>query len=96
MPESTLVSSLVEAIAAGKGPALVLFPASSFVSEQDKLLPISYKSMSRRTFQDTFVEAGEVFLTNEGVYGLPFYIDPYVTYWNRTIFSSMVFVVTNL
>lgn len=88
VPEDTLVSSLVEAIAAGRAPDLVLFPASALSSERDKLLPISYGSVSRRTFQDTYVEAGEIFLADEGIYGLPFYIDPYVTYWNRTLFSG--------
>ena len=88
VPEEALVSSLVEAIATGRSPDLVLFPAAALTSERDKLVPISYSSVSRRTFQDTYVEAGENFLSSEGIYGLPFYIDPYVTYWNRTLFSE--------
>lgn len=88
VPEATLTSTLVEAIASGRGPDLVLLPASSLVQQKETLLPMSYRSVSRRDFQDTYVEAGEVFLADEGVYGLPFYIDPYVTYWNRTLFSE--------
>lgn len=88
IPEQAFLASLVEAIAAGKSPDLVLFPASSLNAEKEKLQIISYKSFSRRQFQDTFVEAGEAFLSDQGIYGLPFYIDPYVTYWNRTIFSQ--------
>lgn len=85
---SSFMTVLVEAIAAGRGPDLVLLPAASIVNEQDKITPISYTAVSRRNFQDAFVEAGEVFLADSGVLGLPFYIDPFVSYWNRTLFSN--------
>lgn len=88
VPEASLTESLIEAIASGQGPDLVLLPASSLIEQKDTLLPIGYRSVSRRDFQDTYVEAGEVFLADDGIYGLPFYIDPYVTYWNRSLFSA--------
>jgi ABC-type glycerol-3-phosphate transport system substrate-binding protein len=88
VPEDELIPQLVEAIATGTGPDMVLFPASAFIAHQDKLIPIPYRTISRRTFQDTFIESGEVFLRDEGVFGIPFYIDPYVLYWNRTLFSE--------
>lgn len=87
-PEDELVPALVQAIAAGRGPDLVLFPAEFLVSEGDKLIPISFRSLPRRTFQDTFIEAGEVLVTDAGVLGIPFYIDPMVLFWNRTLFSE--------
>lgn len=87
-PESTLVPSMVEAIAAGRGPDLILFPASAMVKDGEKLAPIPYNSVPRRDFQDTFVEAGEVFLQPDGVAALPVIIDPLVLYWNRTLFSN--------
>lgn len=86
--EGAFISTLVEAIAAGRGPDLVLLPSTAVVNESDKLIPISYRTVSRRNFQDSFVESGEIFLSNDGVLGLPFYIDPFVTYWNRTLFSQ--------
>jgi len=88
IPNGTFISALVEAIAAGRGPDLVILPAAAVENERDKLVTISYGTVSRRNFQDAFVEAGEVFLADEGVLGLPFYIDPFVTYWNRTLFSQ--------
>lgn len=87
LPEESFVSTLIEAIAANRGPDLILLSSSSVVNESDKLITIPYRSVSRRDFQDAFIEAGEVFLTTDGVLGLPFYIDPYVLYWNRTLFS---------
>lgn len=87
IPSERFIETLVEAIAAGRGPDLVLLPSEAVVNEQDKLVPISYRTVSRRAFQDSFIEAGEIFLTDDGVLGLPFYIDPFVMYWNRTLFS---------
>ncbi len=86
--ESELMPRLVTAIAAGKGPDLVLFPSSYLLSQGDKLLTIPYSSYSRRDFQDTFIQAGEVFLDADGSKGLPFSSDPLVMYWNRSLFSN--------
>lgn len=86
--ESEFVSNLIAAIAAGKGPDLVIFPAEYLLSEKDKLILIPYTSLSRRDFQNTYVEAGEIFLTSKGTYGLPFVVDPLVMYWNRGMFAN--------
>ncbi len=88
VPQSEFSTRLVEAIAAGKGPDLVLFPASLFVKDSDKLQTISYSTMSKRVFQDSFVEGSEIFLTDSGIKGLPLTIDPLVLYWNRTLLSN--------
>jgi ABC-type glycerol-3-phosphate transport system substrate-binding protein len=83
-----LITNLVAAIASGKGPDLVLFPEEYLLSEGDKLITIPYSSYSRRDFLDTFIEAGEVFLDDDGLKGVPFSVDPLVMYWNRTLFSG--------
>lgn len=88
IPEDELVPKLVEAIAAGRGPDVVLFPSDRLVRDGEKLATISYSVISARDFQDTFVEAGEVFMLPDGLAALPFTIDPTVMYWNRTLFSD--------
>jgi len=88
IPEDELIPNLVQGIASGTGPDLVIFPAEYIVHESDKLISVSYNTYSRRKFQDTFIEAGEVFLHSDGIKGLPFTIDPLVMYWNRTLFSN--------
>jgi multiple sugar transport system substrate-binding protein len=88
LPEDQLIPTLVEAIAAGNGPDLVVFPAGALVGEGNKLSSISYSTLSRRDFQDTFIEGGEVFLGSDGVKAIPFTVDPLVMYWNRTLFSA--------
>ncbi len=88
IPEDQLVPDLVEAIAAGNGPDLVVFPAADIVSQGNKLQSIPYGNLSKRTFDDSFIQAGEVFLASDGVKGIPFTVDPLVMYWNRTLFSN--------
>lgn len=88
VPDDQLIPSLVQAIASGTGPDLVIFPAENLVHEGDKLQSISYQSMSRRDFQNTFIEAGEIFLEPDGIKALPFTVDPLVMYWNRGLFSA--------
>ncbi|OGG43478.1 hypothetical protein A2841_02545 [Candidatus Kaiserbacteria bacterium RIFCSPHIGHO2_01_FULL_48_10] len=87
-PKDQLISELVEAIAKGAPPDLVLFPAESLVQHADKIQTISYTRLSRRDFQDTFVQAGEVFLGADGFKGFPFFVDPLVMYWNRSLFAE--------
>lgn len=88
VPSDQLIPNLVEAIAAGKGPDLVIFPAEYLLSQGDKLVSIPYANVSRREFQNTYVQAGEVFLANDGLKGIPFTVDPLVLYWNRTLFAN--------
>lgn len=88
MSKADFIPKLVAAIAAGRGPDLVLFPTSYLISQGDKLLTIPYSEFSRREFQDTYLEAGEVLLTDDGLFGVPFAVDPLVLYWNRTFFAE--------
>lgn len=87
-PEAGFTDMLVQAIAALRGPDLILFPAERILKDADKVTQISYNTLSRRTFQDSFIEAGEAFLTPSGILGIPFYIDPFVMYWNRTLYAE--------
>lgn len=84
----TLEREWTEAVAAGRGPDLVILPHDQVYKNRSKLVPIPYQSISERDFRDTFVEASEVFLAPEGVYALPVSIDPLVLYYNRDILSS--------
>lgn len=89
MSKDDFIPKLVAAIAAGRGPDLILFPTSYLISQGDKLLTIPYSEYSRREFQDTYLEAGEVLLSDEGLFGVPFAIDPLVLYWNRNFFAEV-------
>lgn len=79
---------LVNALASGKGPDIFIMPSDNVVSEGDKTIPISYKTFPERDFKNQFIEAGEIYLTKDGILALPLTVDPLVMYWNRDIFSA--------
>lgn len=79
---------LVNAIAEGESPDLVILPHELLVAYRTKLQAISSETIDPRTFRDTYVDGAEIFLRSDGVYGIPFAVDPLVMYWNRDIFSG--------
>lgn len=86
--ETSLRQELVEALAGGYGPDMVILPYGKFIDYRKHLYPVPYDYFSERDFLDTYVEQAELYLTEEGELALPLLIDPMVMYWNRDIFSS--------
>lgn len=86
--ESTFNSELVNAIAEGRSPDLVILKSDNLVNLRAKILPIPYSAISIRDFRDTYVDGAEIFTLAEGTYGIPFAVNPMVMYWNRDLFSS--------
>lgn len=82
----TIDSQLVEAIATGKGPDAILIPHELMKRYLDKVSFIN--SIPERTYKDTFVQEAEMYIQPDGIFALPFFIDPLVMYWNRDTFSS--------
>lgn len=81
-------SVLVNAIAEGRSPDLVILASEDLVKHRAKLTPIPYTSLPERTFKDNYVDGAELFMLQDGVYALPFAVDPLVMYWNRDLFAS--------
>jgi len=81
-------SELTEALASGKGPDIVLLPQDSILRQSDRIFLIPFETIPERTFKDTFIEEGEMYLTGDGILAIPFSVDPMVMYWNRDIFST--------
>ncbi|OGZ11574.1 MAG: hypothetical protein A3D67_00210 [Candidatus Lloydbacteria bacterium RIFCSPHIGHO2_02_FULL_51_22] len=86
--EESFDTELVEALASGTGPDMILLPGNLLVRHENKLLPLPYAQMSARTFRDTYAEGSELYLGSTGVLALPFSIDPMVMYWNRDLFTN--------
>jgi ABC-type glycerol-3-phosphate transport system substrate-binding protein len=85
---ATIEAELVDALASGTGPDLAILPADAIYHQANKILTIPYETLALRDFKDTFVEAGEVFLTPTGSLALPILVDPLVMYYNRDILSG--------
>lgn len=79
---------LVNAIAEGRSPDMIILSSADLVKHRAKLVPIPYETLPIRTYRDTYVDGAEIFTLRDGVYAIPFAVDPLVMYWNRDIFAS--------
>ena len=86
--ERELDQTIIEALAVGRGPDMVLLPAELLLRYRDKIRLIPYENYSARIFSDTFVQEGDLFLAPKGIYAFPFVLDPMVMYWNRDMFDE--------
>lgn len=84
----TLEQDLLEALAIGVGPDLILLPENLVFRNANKIFAIPYTSYSLSQFKTSFAGAGEVFLTGAGILALPLSIDPLVMYYNRSILDA--------
>jgi len=84
----TIEAEFTEALAEGTGPDLIIITNDKFWRNKSKLTVIPYASVSERSFKTIFVEEGELFLTETGVYALPLSVDPLVLYYNRDLLSN--------
>jgi len=83
---STIDAELVEAIAVGSGPDVILIPQDLEKRYLDKVYQMT--SIPVRTVQDTYIQEAELYLQASGTFALPFAVDPMVMYWNKDLFSS--------
>jgi ABC-type glycerol-3-phosphate transport system substrate-binding protein len=79
---------IVEALASGKGPDMLLLPDDLLMRHTDKIELIPYASVGQDVFKGLFIQAAEIYLRDQGIVALPFAIDPMVMYWNRDIFNN--------
>ena len=84
----TIETEFTEALARGVGPDLIILTQDKLWKNKSKLSLIPYESISERDFGTTFIEEGELFLDEEGIYALPLSIDPMVLYYNRDLLSA--------
>ncbi|QQR65382.1 extracellular solute-binding protein [Candidatus Kaiserbacteria bacterium] len=86
--ERSFQNELLNAIADGKAPDLIIMPHTLLVTYRTKLKPISFKTITQKAFRDTYIEGAEIFMRSDGIYGVPIAADPLIMYWNRDIFSG--------
>src|ERR1700739_1834662 len=85
---STSEQDLANALASGKGPDIFIMPEDEALYDMDKVYVIPYSSLSQSQFQNTFVDAADSYLSQNGVIALPVLVDPLVLYWNRDLLAS--------
>lgn len=80
---ATIDTELIEALASGAGPDMLLLPPELLVRHRGKLTPIPYANYTERQYKDTFIAGADIFLQPDGIYALPVSVDPLLMYWNR-------------
>lgn len=85
---STFSSEYISALAESRAPDLILLPHDLIFTHQATITLVPFSSYPLRTFKDTFVEGTELYVSKDGVYGIPFTLDPLVLYWNRTYLAN--------
>ena len=84
----TYDSELINAMASGVGPDLIMLSQDELLAFADKVLTIPYGAVSEASFIGSYVDEGQLFLTQDGSLALPFIIDPLVMYWNRDLLAG--------
>ena len=80
--------ALIDAIIENRQPDMVLIPHTKLVENRRILFPISYELFSERRLRSDYLDGFEVFARSNGLYAIPFVLDPLVLYWNRDMFAS--------
>lgn len=86
--QSEFSQAFIGALANGQGPDAILIPADMILPHLNKITPIPYTALPQRTFLNTYIQEGQIYLGQNGTYALPFAIDPLVMYWNRDMYSA--------
>lgn len=84
----TFDSDIVEALASGKGPDILLLPDNLILRHTDKIEEIPYVTIPQQTFKAMFIQASEIYMRSTGAVAVPYAIDPIVMYWNRDLFNN--------
>lgn len=88
---ATYRKELTDALASGKGPDLFVMSGDSVVYDAGKAFPIPFDVISPDIYTGTFIDATNVYLTPEGILGIPILVDPLVLYWNRDMLATAGF-----
>ncbi len=83
----TFDSTLVEALASGYGPDLILLSNEQIMKNRNRVYVTPYEQIDARTFKNKYAQATQSLMLPEGIIGQPVAIDPLVLYWNRTLLS---------
>lgn len=86
--EESFDKDFVEALASGVGPDLFMLRSDKILTHRNKVYPIPYNVFTQRQFRDSYIQGAEIYMSPEGVLGIPLYVDPLVMYWNRSIFNQ--------
>lgn len=83
----TFQADFVNALAEGNGPDAVLLDDDMLYSQKNKLQAIPFTTFPQRDYLDTFIDGASIFVSKDGIMGVPLSVDPMVMYYNKNILA---------
>lgn len=85
---ASLQNDLVNALASGKGPDIFMMSPGEVAENLDRLYIVPYANYSETSYRGNFIDAADIFLTENGILAFPVFINPMVMYYNRDTLTS--------
>ncbi|MGB8815708.1 MAG: hypothetical protein WCC74_00505 [Minisyncoccia bacterium] len=82
-------NDLINALANGAGPDVVLIKQDFVFKQGSKLFTIPFANYPERTFRDSFIDGSDIYIKPDGILAVPFVADPLVMYFNKDIFTDV-------
>jgi ABC-type glycerol-3-phosphate transport system substrate-binding protein len=76
IPQAQFNQTLLEALANGSAPDLIIAPHQLILANQSRLYPFPIASFSEKTFKDTYVDGAGILFSSAGALALPVSVDP--------------------
>jgi ABC-type glycerol-3-phosphate transport system substrate-binding protein len=86
--QEVFARTLLEALANGTGPDMIMAPYQIILSQTSRLYPFPVTSLSETVFKNTYVDGAAILYNPAGALALPVAMDPMVLFYNRTLFSN--------
>lgn len=86
--ESSFSSKLLDALASGRGPDLILAPYQIILEHRSKIYLYPQQGFTEQQYRDFFIDGASIFYTERGALALPVAVSPLVLFYNRTLFSA--------
>jgi multiple sugar transport system substrate-binding protein len=91
-PQFDFNEVLVNALADGEGPDLILTSQEKLVEMRKRIKPVSYDSFPVRDVRNQYVDGAQIFALSDGLYSYPIAVDPLMMYWNKDIMKNAGFL----
>lgn len=85
-------NDLVNALADGVGPDMILLSSEQLVETRKKIAPVSFTSFPKRDIASLYVDGAAIFALSDGLYAYPLAVDPIVMYWNKDMLANSNFL----
>ncbi len=85
---ATYEDDLIEAFTQAGGPDLFFVDEETLYKFENKISVLPYTSYSLRDFKNTFITGADIYTTDQGILGIPIFVDPLVMYINKDIYDN--------